>query len=95
MWKLIRSLLLLLSFWKGTCKPLLRLFWKGTGKPPLHRVILMGVAIGYEFSVQFRDRVATSFPSFDEVGKMWINAGMREGGVFVQETCHSSTSGKR
>jgi len=40
----------------------------------------MGVAIGYEFPVQFRDRVAASFPSFDELGKMWINAGLSRAG---------------
>jgi hypothetical protein len=43
----------------------------------------MGVAIGYEFSVQLRDSVAASFPLFDELGEMGITAfGSRAGLLF-------------
>lgn len=79
-WKLIRSLLLRLSLCKGTSQSLRPPFWKGTGKPPLHTGILRGGAISSSFSVHLSDRVAASFPSFDEVGQMGINAGLREGG---------------
>ncbi len=35
----------------------------------------MGVAIGYQFSVQQRDRVDALFPSLEELGEIGINAG--------------------
>ena len=35
----------------------------------------MRVPIGYQFPVQLRNSGTASFPSFDEVGQMGINAG--------------------
>jgi hypothetical protein len=45
----------------------------------------MGVAICYEFSVQLRDRVAASFPLFDELGEMGINAGGSRVGLLFRK----------
>jgi len=36
----------------------------------------VGVPLSYQFPVQLGNRVETLLPSFDEVGQMWINAGL-------------------